>query len=294
MSHTLFVISALVVLVGAVQINADELPQYVTQKSFNDAQAECALYLGVAQDDLQRYVKNGYPDEEQVRCLLRCVAFNLRFWNRTTGLQKHLVSGYFVPYPNDFHNVERTEACLAKNLYTCDDDLCTQVYKAFQCYYQHYGALSECPQFVVNSYREDVQAAYDVFGMLYVSRNGLQHLAGGCFPKDEEAMCFFRTFNLREGLYDDDKGWNLERLHYQYNEDVFHPNNGLTVACLSNQQKLACKKTKCQQAFDSFKACFGESRAYNYQVNQVFVDAAKNVLGQPVCYCNKAVKCGNH
>ncbi|XP_052871438.1 general odorant-binding protein 45-like, partial [Anopheles cruzii] len=289
MARTLFVISALAMLVGAVQVNADELPHYVTQKSFNEAQAECAVYLGVAQDDLQRYVNNGYPDEDVVRCLLRCVAFNLRFWNRTTGLQESHLASLFVPYPNDFHNVERTEACLARNQYTCDDDLCTQVYKAFQCYYQNYGTLSECPQFVVSTYREDLQVAYDVFGMLYVSSPGLQYLAGGCFPKDEEALCFFRTFNLREGLYDDNSGWNLERLYLQYNEDVFLPSNALTVSCLSNQQKLACKKSNCQQAWDSFKACFGESQAFSYQVNQVFVDAAKNVLGQPVCYCNKAV-----
>ncbi|XP_050091072.1 general odorant-binding protein 45-like [Anopheles aquasalis] len=297
MSRTSFVVAALALVAGIASVTAtgrdDELQQEFVKKSFYQAQAECAVYQGVADDDLQRYVKTGYPDVEEVRCLLRCVAFNLRFWNQTSGLQKHLIASFFVPNERDLHNVERTEACLAENLYTCDDDLCTQVYKAFQCYYQHYGALSECPQFVVKYYNEKLQLAYDTAGFLYTSQPALRHLAGGCFPKDEESLCFFRSYNMLAGLYDDHKGWNRERLWYQYYEEVFHPNNALTTACLSNQQKLACKRTKCQQAYESFKACFGSSLGYQDEVN-VFAEAAKNVLDQPICKCNKAQLCPLH
>ncbi|ETN65269.1 odorant binding protein [Anopheles darlingi] len=298
MSRTSFVVAALALVAGIASVTAtgrkSELQHYIVEKSFFQAQAECALYQGVADDDLQRYVRTGYPDEEEVRCLLRCIGFNLRFWNQTTGLQKHLLAGHFVPYPNDFHNVERTEACLAENLYTCDDDLCTQVYKAFQCYYQHYGALSECPQFVVNYYHEDLQLAYDTHGLLYTSQPALRNLAGACFPKDEESFCYFRSFNVRGGLYDDHKGWHLGRLYQQYYEQVFHPDNALTIACLANQQKLACKRTKCQHAYESFKACFGASNAHEYQVKVVFAEAAKAILDQPVCHCNKAQLCPLH
>uniref|UniRef100_A0A182YCR0 Uncharacterized protein n=1 Tax=Anopheles stephensi TaxID=30069 RepID=A0A182YCR0_ANOST len=289
-----FALSVLVLAVGAISVSA-RLQHYVVEKSFNQAQAECALYQGVHDDDLLRYVKEGYPDVEEVRCLLRCVAFNLRFWNHTNRVwQKHMIAGHFVPYPDDYHNVERTDACLAEQLYTCDDDLCTQVYKAFQCYYQHYGALSECPQFVVNTYLEDKQVVKDLSGMLALSQSTLQNLAGGCFPSGEESLCFFYAFVVRTGLYTEEDGANLERLYYQYNEDVFNPNNAKTVACLQNQKKLACKKTTCQQAYDTFQACFGESQGLEYLVHTVFVDAAKDLLGQPVCYCTKGKTCSLH
>ncbi|XP_049300544.1 general odorant-binding protein 45-like [Anopheles funestus] len=288
-----FALSIVVLAVGAISLSAG-LQHYVVEKSFNQAQKECAEYQGVAHDDLLRYVKEGYPDVEDVRCLLRCVAFNLRFWNHTTGLQKHMVEGHFVPRPDDFHNVERTEACLAENLYTCDDDLCTQVYKAFQCYYQHYGALSECPQFVVNTYHEDLQASYDLMGMMALTQHTLQNLAGGCFPSGEESLCFFYAFVTRTGLYSVEDGAHLEHLYYQYNEEVFNPNNAKTVACLQNQKKLACKKTVCQQAYDTFQACFAESHGLEYLLHTVFVDSAKNFLGQPVCYCVKGKTCPMH
>uniref|UniRef100_A0A182N0X4 Uncharacterized protein n=1 Tax=Anopheles dirus TaxID=7168 RepID=A0A182N0X4_9DIPT len=88
---------ALVAIVGTTQAlgNYEPLPHYVTLKSFQEAQAECAVYLQVPDDRLQRYLREGYPDEPEVHCLVLCVLENLRAWQNGT-LQEHVLANYFL------------------------------------------------------------------------------------------------------------------------------------------------------------------------------------------------------
>uniref|UniRef100_A0A182N0X3 Uncharacterized protein n=1 Tax=Anopheles dirus TaxID=7168 RepID=A0A182N0X3_9DIPT len=72
----------------------EPLPHYVTLKSYQEAQAECAVYLQVPDDRLQRYLREGYPDEPEVHCLVLCVLENLRAWQNGT-LQEHVLANYF-------------------------------------------------------------------------------------------------------------------------------------------------------------------------------------------------------
>uniref|UniRef100_A0A182X7D8 Uncharacterized protein n=1 Tax=Anopheles quadriannulatus TaxID=34691 RepID=A0A182X7D8_ANOQN len=77
---------ALVAIIGSIQAEHSPLPHYFVRKSFPEAQAECAVYLQVPDDRLQRYMREGYPDEPEVHCLVLCVLENLRAWENATDV----------------------------------------------------------------------------------------------------------------------------------------------------------------------------------------------------------------
>ncbi|XP_058063266.1 uncharacterized protein LOC131213272 [Anopheles bellator] len=248
---------------------------YYSYKSFGDAEGECAQYLQVPDDRLQRYQREGYPDEPEVRCLVLCVLENLRAWTNTSGLNEQVLQAYFVPSAEDCDNAKRTEKCLFYLPKECDGDRCLQAYRAFQCYYQNYGTLTYCPQFNIDYFDEEVQEALDLFDMLDVSEETRRKLAGGCFPNCYESECFFRAFLLRADLYDDDNGPNLFNLYMQFPEDAFKSDNSVTLACLENLKKLGCNKSKCKQATEVWTQCFANTKSYAEFV-RVFKYAAQN------------------
>ncbi|XP_058127115.1 general odorant-binding protein 69-like [Anopheles ziemanni] len=278
MNH--FCILIAVVLAGSQVASAYNpfLPHYYVRKSFVEAQAECAVYLQVPDDRMQRYMREGYPDEPEVRCLVLCVLENLRAWNDLEGgLQEHVLANYFVPASEDCDYAKRTEKCLFYLPKECNGDNCVAAYQAFQCYYQNYGTLTHCPAYVPSYKDEDLQEAFDLFDMLDVSEETMRKLAGGCFPSGPESECFFRAYVIRYGAYDDEEGPLLKNLYTQTAEEAFKPENAATQVCLANLKKLACNKSKCEQATEVFTQCFGSTKLYSY-LKGVFKVAATQRL----------------
>ncbi|XP_050071766.1 uncharacterized protein LOC126559636 [Anopheles maculipalpis] len=269
-----FILSAvlLVAIIGSIQADHNPLPHYFMRKGFPEAQAECAVYLRVPQERLQRYMREGYPDEPEVHCLVLCVLENLRAWENGT-LQEHVLVNYFVPAAEDCDNVKRTERCLVNLPQECNGEPCVQAYRAFQCYYQNYGTLTNCPEYVPSYYGEDLQEVFDLFLMLDTSEDTRKKLAGGCFPSGPESQCFFYAYLLRYGAWEKDEPL-LHNLYTQTNEDAFKKDNAETQACLTNLNKLACNKSKCEHATDVFVQCFGHTNLYKHLL-AVFKDGAQ-------------------
>uniref|UniRef100_A0A182M5N4 Uncharacterized protein n=1 Tax=Anopheles culicifacies TaxID=139723 RepID=A0A182M5N4_9DIPT len=295
---------ALVSIVGSIQAE-----HYIVRTAWQDAQDECALYLQVPTERLQRYLREGYPDEPEVHCLVLCVLENLRAWENGT-LHEHLLANFFVPAAEDCDNVKRTERCLV-NLpqecngepcvqayrafqcyfenYDCDNvkrterclvnlpqecngEPCVQAYRAFQCYFENYGTLTNCPDFVPSYYIEDVQQCYDLFNMLDVSEETRRKLAGGCFPSGPESQCFFYAYMVRFGAWANGEP-HLHNLYARSNEDAFKKDNAETQVCLANLNKQACNKSQCEHVTDVFTQCFGHTKLME-QFMVVFKDAA--------------------
>ncbi|XP_035779735.1 uncharacterized protein LOC118459961 [Anopheles albimanus] len=256
-----------IALASGVSAFAGSSEHYYTYKSFVEAEQECAVHLQVAEDNLQRYRHEGYPDEPEVRCLVLCVLENLRAYQNSTGLKEHVLANFFVPAAEDCDNAKRTEKCLFYLPQECNGDRCTAAYKAFQCYYQNYGTLTHCPQFIVNYFDEDFQQTCDLFNMLDVSQETRRKLAGACFPSGPESECFFRAYQIRSDLYSDSKGPHLRNLYTQFHEEAFKEGNAATLSCLENVKKLACNKSKCEQATEVWVKCFSHTKAYAHFVN---------------------------
>ncbi|XP_041773536.1 general odorant-binding protein 69-like [Anopheles merus] len=268
---------ALVAIIGSIQAEHLPLPHYFVRKSFPEAQAECAVYLQVPDDRMQRYMREGYPDEPEVHCLVLCVLENLRAWENGT-LHENVLANYFVPATEDCDNAKRTERCLVNLPQECNGEPCVQAYRAFQCYYQNYGTLTTCPEYVPSYYGEDLQLAYDLFDMLDVSEDTRRKLAGGCFPSGPESQCFFFAYVTRFGAWSKDAPL-LHNLYTQSQEDAFKKDNTETNVCLTNLNKLACHKTRCEHATDVFSQCFGNTDLYKHFL-AVFKDAAMTYTRQ--------------
>uniref|UniRef100_A0A182RKR1 Uncharacterized protein n=1 Tax=Anopheles funestus TaxID=62324 RepID=A0A182RKR1_ANOFN len=262
---------ALVSVIGTIQAEQLSAEHYYMRKSWPEAQAECAVYLRVPHERLQRYMREGYPDEPEVHCLVLCVLENLRAWENGT-LQEHVLANYFVPATEDCDNAKRTERCLVNLPQECNGEPCVQAYRAFQCYYQYYGTLTSCPEYVPSYYDEDLQEAYDLFSMLDVSEDTRRKLAGGCFPSGPESQCFFYAYVVRYGAWSQDEPL-LHNLFTQTNDVTFKKDNAETQACLLNLNKQACNKSKCEHVTDVFSQCFGHTQLYKHLV-EVFKQAA--------------------
>uniref|UniRef100_A0A182JBL9 Odorant-binding protein n=1 Tax=Anopheles atroparvus TaxID=41427 RepID=A0A182JBL9_ANOAO len=272
MNHFAFSVIVLVAVIGSTFASHPVLQHYYVRKSFVEAQAECAIYLQVPDDRLQRYLREGYPDEPEVRCLVLCVLENLRAWNSGV-LEEHVLANYFVPAPEDCDYAKRTEKCLVHLPKECNGDACVQAYQAFQCYYQNYGTLTHCPNYVPSYRDEDLQEAFDLFDMLDVSEETLRKLAGGCFPSGPESECFFRAYVIRYGAYSEEEGPLLANLYTQTAEEAFKKGNAATQLCLDNLKKLGCNKSKCEQVTEVFTQCFGNTKLFAY-LKGVFKEAA--------------------
>uniref|UniRef100_A0A182W5V9 Uncharacterized protein n=1 Tax=Anopheles minimus TaxID=112268 RepID=A0A182W5V9_9DIPT len=249
---------AVVAFIGAIQAEQVLQEHYYMRKSWHEAQDECALYHQVPTERLQRYLREGYPDEPEVHCLVLCVLENLRAWENGT-LHENVLANYFVPATEDCDNAKRTERCLVHLPQECNGEPCVQAYRAFQCYFQNFGTLTNCPEYVPSYYGEDVQECYDLFDMLEVSEETRRKLAGGCFPSGPESQCFFYAYLVRFGAWSNDEPL-LHNLYTQTNEDAFKKDNAETQVCLANLNKQACNKSKCEHVTDVFLQCFGHTQ----------------------------------
>uniref|UniRef100_A0A2C9H8T4 Uncharacterized protein n=1 Tax=Anopheles quadriannulatus TaxID=34691 RepID=A0A2C9H8T4_ANOQN len=91
-------------------------------------------------------------------------------------------------------------------------------------------------------------------------------------------QCFFFAYVTRFGAWSKDAPL-LHNLYTQSQEDAFKKDNAETNVCLTNLNKLACHKTRCEHATDVFSQCFGNTDLYKHFL-AVFKDAAMTYTRQ--------------
>ncbi|XP_058056595.1 general odorant-binding protein 45 [Anopheles bellator] len=234
--------------------------------TFDGALKECAAQLGISSERLQEEHYNLllFPADRDTSCLVRCIGVLLRFWDDATGLRESTIRQYYRPADEDHCYRNRTQRCLRTfERDTSLTDVCERAHRAFLCYHQQYGYLTQDNAYIPVTGHEMRQVQQDCMDILGLAPSRLKQYIEGYFPDDPETHCFVRCVGLRTKLYSDRTGPNVDRLYIQcescLDEKVF---KARANECIAAQRRE--KLSKCTGAYRTLYHCFRDDQLELY------------------------------
>uniref|UniRef100_A0A182QFZ4 Uncharacterized protein n=1 Tax=Anopheles farauti TaxID=69004 RepID=A0A182QFZ4_9DIPT len=204
----------LTLLVSLTLVHANDTKGVTIEKSFLQSVHDCAEYLRVPRQRLVQYLAYEFPPDEETKCLIYCVGTDLRWWNNTCGLQIPAIVNFFQPVLGDRQYEKRTRECLERNVHSGKTlNNCCKAYETFQCYFQEFGNLVTCPQYVPATKLQATQAALDCLNILRVPTDLLECYSRGELPDVTETRCLYHCIDHRTGLYTSESGIHLSRFY---------------------------------------------------------------------------------
>lgn len=251
------------------------------KKSLSEAQEQCATYLRLDSDTLARYIREGYPCEDQVRKLVRCTLLNLNVWDDETGVKTHAIVNFFTPIQSDTCYQSRTDNCLRENV---DPLPIVQVeqraYQAFQCYYRYYGNVVEEPQYIPNSLETRREFFRDAVTIANIPRPIVEQFSVGKLIDEEHFRNVLYVHCIRAGYYDPKYGFNLKHVATEFNvTDILSEK----VEQCQRQVREQCYEEP-QRMWQTFKQCHDHQEA-GHKIAQL---AAKEYLEETEPLCGDA------
>ncbi|XP_065077664.1 uncharacterized protein LOC135700921 [Ochlerotatus camptorhynchus] len=246
-------------------------------KSFGDAQQECAEYLLISEDTIDRYISSGYPDESSVQTHIYCILINLNSWNQTTlQINDYVFNRFFRTLPGDCIYKQRTEQCLAQqNLYSkFNVSIISRAYNSFMCYYQYYGILSNEPQWVPFRVSEIHQVLVDSLRIIPHHRKRLLQYCQGFMLVPPEFPDLMYAFTVRLAFYNESTGFDLQKLYAQFGMKEILTEK--TSDCIGRVTNKYCVEPA--RVVNTMQTCF--SRLY-LSLRKMVSSAASLVLGHP-------------
>ncbi|XP_062551306.1 general odorant-binding protein 69-like, partial [Armigeres subalbatus] len=250
-------------------------PQDPRRKSFDDAEQQCAEYLFISRETLQRYRKFNYPDEPSVHKLLNCIEIELNAWDEDLQqIKDYVFSQFFVPNTVDCLYKQHTQQCLTRNTANLDkSDRLRQAYHSFQCYNHHYGGISVERKWVPFHFSEVVQGLYDCMHIVpHTNQSLLDYCQGRILTNPDYpklGYCFFG----KSGFYNRNTGMDLEKLYIQFGDD--HLINDDTRKCVAGVIDQYCKEP------DRFGHIVLDCLIKYLPAGRDIGTAASNALGNP-------------
>lgn len=232
-------------------------PQFAVYKSFPSALAECAQFYEVSNCSLDRIVKDSFPNEREVKKLVRCVFVNLRCWNDAAGVQEHVIHSFFNPTPEDSNFLDRTRECIKKSQLQLESssDVETQAYNAFICYYRQYGNMNNTNQFLPLLPQELDQLVLASLSLASVSNEALVEFSLGNMLDNSEFIDVLAIIFIRGGFSHHNS--MLNHLYIQFaNPEILSPKTEQCVEATFNT--LPCYTSEKEQLYRVFRNCFQE------------------------------------
>lgn len=120
---------------------AEHTGDYVvkTQSDLLKARDDCVKeVVGITPEDIEKYKKREFPDEEKTRCYLKCVFHKFGLFDDEHGFDVHKLHVQIV----DNAQVDHTDETHQKIANCVDDnsqgsDACTRAYRGVTCFLRH-------------------------------------------------------------------------------------------------------------------------------------------------------------
>ncbi|XP_055524588.1 general odorant-binding protein 45-like [Wyeomyia smithii] len=191
---------------AAVTVNAVAPRHKIVLKSLQRAQHECRQYLPE-------------PVSEEGTCEAYCEQLVLRSWSTATSELLYIPYGrHFKPDCTDLHNLNRTLDCLCTRLAkTPVENVCYWASAHWECYRDQFGALIDTPQIAPQPellIRDTIEQCARI---LQVSDRELLVYASHRFTLSSKSRALQRCILIRQGLYTDETGPNLDLMYVQGN-----------------------------------------------------------------------------
>lgn len=166
-------------------------------KSIDSTDGECHRYL-IGRDG---------------NCSVRCRGLLHRFWTEQSKLSYSAIKQFYQPDPEDKCYLDRTIECL-KRVSVLENN-CGLVDQYVRCYKDQYGEEdTTAARFIPFTRVQQTRILMECAAILGIPEDSLMQAAMNTSEMPHEA-CLLRCFLIRQGLYSDAGGFDLERLEVQ-------------------------------------------------------------------------------
>lgn len=145
------------------------------------------------------------------QCQTRCQGILGRFWDDSDVVPAVTLGRFYQPDCDDHSYLNRTEQCLGEVTdHVRRNDDCLRATCTVKCYTDQYGQLdAESPSYIPTTKLQYEQIYHDCAAILQIDPHSIRDLG------DPDARCLLRCFMIRQGLYSDAEGPNLDRMYVQ-------------------------------------------------------------------------------
>ncbi|KXJ68482.1 hypothetical protein RP20_CCG003184 [Aedes albopictus] len=155
-----------------------------------------------------------YLNEWNGNCSVRCRGLLHRFWDDQRGnLGYYALKQFYQPDLEDKCYLNRTMRCLKQ--VSVSDESCQRVAQYVRCYKDQYGEENTATaRFIPFTPMQQTRILMECAAILGISEDSLREAAknGGEIPQE---ACLLRCFLIRQGLYSEAGGFELERFELQ-------------------------------------------------------------------------------
>ncbi|XP_055589206.1 uncharacterized protein LOC129741490 [Uranotaenia lowii] len=199
-------------------VTADRFWRSPFYRSFEESLSECADYFNLSSLTVDRYMRDGFPNEPSVKKVIHCTLIDLQAWDSQLGVIGRQLIGSLSGGQFNEQNEERIQCCLRNSQV---DDLKNHVleraYHSFLCYFNVYEFSGSSSQQYLR-YTDDIQKRFMREAIL-IQNVQVPSLLEYCkenpvSPPEWSNVAF--TFFIRTGFYSQEKGFNFEHLYAQF------------------------------------------------------------------------------